>query len=385
MNNIEEAMQKLTRGIDSILSAEALHKKLSENRPLRIKFGVDPTAPDIHLGHTVPLFKMREFQDLGHTAVLLIGDFTARIGDPTGRKSTRPQLTEEDIRHNAQTYEEQAFKILDREKTEIVWNSHWFEPLTSSDMIKLLSRRSVAQMLQRRDFKERFHGGVDIALHELVYPVLQGWDSVMIKADVELGGSEQLFNMLVGRDFQEQENMPQQVVMTLPLLEGTDGHEKMSKSLGNTIGVTDPPKEMFGKTMSISDDLMAKWGRILFGEETDPALHPMESKKRLAQKITTQFHSAEAAMHAREEWERQFSQRQTPEEMPTFEISAPQQIWELLKNAGLAPSSSEARRMIKQGAVSVNESKCTDDKHMVDSSCVIKYGKRHYLRVEKKS
>lgn len=378
--NIDHLLEKLICGIEEIHSQKELKKKLQENRPLRVKFGVDPTSPDIHLGHTVPLLKLRQFQDLGHHAILIIGDFTARIGDPTGRNTTRPELSKEIIEQNAKTYEQQAFKILDRAKTEIVYNSQWFEPMSSSEIIRLLARKPVAQLLQRRDFKQRMEEGQNIQLHELTYPLLQGWDSVEVKSDIEIGGSDQLFNLLMGRDLQEQTGQPPQVVMTLPILEGTDGQEKMSKSLNNYIGVTESPAEMFGKTMSISDELMQKWYPILFTLESD-SQHPMESKKQLGEKIVTRFHSAEAATQTRQDWEKQFSEKQVPDNIPSYQLVADEPLWQLLKNSTLASSSSEARRMIQQGAVSFEGEKITDEKTVLTQTGVIKYGKRQYLRV----
>lgn len=378
--NIDHLLEKLLCGIEEIHSQEELKKKLQENRPLRVKFGVDPTSPDIHLGHTVPLLKLRQFQDLGHHAILIIGDFTARIGDPCGRNTTRPQLPIEVIQKNAKTYEEQAFKILDPEKTEILYNGDWFDEMSFSEVMCLLARKSIAQLLQRRDFKQRMEEDHNIQLHELTYPLLQGWDSVKIKADVELGGSDQLFNLLMGRDLQVQENQTPQVIITLPLLEGTDGQEKMSKSLNNYIGVTESPAEIFGKTMSISDELMQKWYQILFTLESD-SQHPMESKKQLGEKIVARFHSTEAATQARQDWEKQFSEKQVPDNIPSYNLVANEPLWQLLKNSGLAASSSEARRMIQQGAVSFDGEKNTDEKTVLTQTGVIKYGKRQYLRV----
>jgi tyrosyl-tRNA synthetase len=380
--SIDEQLEKLLCGVEEIHSKEELKKKLQENRPLRIKFGVDPTSPDIHLGHTVPLLKLRQFQDLGHHAILIIGDFTARIGDPSGRDSTRPVLEPEQIRSNAVTYESQAFKILKRDQTEVVWNGSWFDKMSLMDLLRLMRRKTLAQILQRRDFKQRVAAGVDVMLHEIQYPILQGWDSVMVKADVEIGGSDQLFNLLVGRDLQGQEGQPPQVVITLPILEGTDGHEKMSKSLNNYIGVTESPEEMFGKTMSISDELMQKWQETLFCTEAFLE-HPMEAKKQLGEKIVTRFHSTDAAVQARQNWEKQFSEKQVPENIPTYSLVANEPLWQLLKNAKLAPSSSEARRMIQQGAVSFEGEKISDEKTVLTQTGVIKYGKRHYLRLTK--
>ncbi len=378
----QEQLEALCLGTETIHSKEELLKKLQEGRPLRAKLGVDPTSPDIHLGHTVPLCKLRQFQDLGHIAVLIIGDFTARIGDPTGRKSTRPVLAPEAILANAKTYEEQAFKILDRAKTEIVWNGEWFGKMGAADLLRLMARRPVAQMLQRRDFKERWQANEPIMLHELAYPLLQGWDSVEVRSDVELGGSDQLFNLLVGRDLQEQEKMSPQIVMTLPILEGLDGVEKMSKSLGNIIGVTEAPLEMFGKCMSVSDDLMRRWYQVLLTRECDPSAHPMESKKQLAAQITARFHGEDAAAQARASWEKQFSQREIPEDMPSYRLVAGEPLWQLLKNAGLAPSGSEARRMVKQGAVSLDQNKLADENQVLAAPGIVKYGKRSYLKLE---
>lgn len=379
--SIDEQLDSLLCGIEEIHSKDELKKKLQEKRPLRIKFGVDPTSPDIHLGHTVPLLKLRQFQDLGHHAILIIGDFTARIGDPTGRNTTRPELSQEIITQNAKTYEQQALKILDRSKTEIIYNSQWFDAMTPSQIIRLLARKPVAQLLQRRDFKQRMEEGHNIQLHELTYPLLQGWDSVEVKSDVEIGGSDQLFNFLMGRDLQEQEKQCPQTVLTLPILEGTDGHEKMSKSLNNYIGVTESPEEMFGKTMSISDKLMQKWQKILFIGD-DFSEHPMEAKKQLGEKIVTRFHSSKAATQARQNWEKQFSEKQVPENIPTYRLVTNEPLWQLLKNAKLAPSSSEARRMIQQGAVSFEGEKISDEKTVLTQPGVIKYGKRHYLRLQ---
>lgn len=378
---MDEPLETLLCGIEEIHSKDELKKKLQEKRPLRIKFGVDPTSPDIHLGHTVPLLKLRQFQDLGHHAILIIGDFTARIGDPTGRNTTRPELSQEIITQNAKTYEQQALKILDRSKTEIIYNSQWFDAMTPFQIIRLLARKPVAQLLQRRDFKQRMEEGHNIQLHELTYPLLQGWDSVEVKSDVEIGGSDQLFNFLMGRDLQEQEKQCPQTVLTLPILEGTDGHEKMSKSLNNYIGVTESPEEMFGKTMSISDELMQKWQETLFCTEVFSE-HPMEAKKQLGEKIVTRFHSKDAATQARQNWEKQFSEKQVPENIPTYRLVANEPLWQLLKNAKLAPSSSEARRMIQQGAVSFEGEKISDEKTVLTQPGVIKYGKRHYLRLQ---
>jgi len=296
--DLQETLDKLIAGTDTCISRKDLEAKLKLGRPLRVKLGVDPTAPDIHLGHTVAMQKLRQFQDLGHQAVLIIGDFTAMIGDPTGKSSTRPPLTREEVLANAETYKEQAFKILDREKTEVVYNGSWFNEMTYAEVLKLNTRATMQQMLQREDFKTRVENGQEVRLHELQYPIMQGWDSVMVKSDVELGGTDQRFNNLVGRDLQKQEGMEQQVVMLVPILEGLDGVKKMSKSLNNYIGVSDTPNEMYDKLMHISDTLMDRYYLLLLGEERDESEDPRESKKNLALRITARFHSmaeAEAA------------------------------------------------------------------------------------------
>ncbi len=293
--DLQETLDKLIAGTDTCISRKDLEEKLKLGRPLRVKLGVDPTAPDIHFGHTVAMQKLRQFQDLGHQAVLIIGDFTAMIGDPTGKSSTRPPLTREEVLANAETYKEQAFKILDREKTEVVYNGTWFNEMTYAEVLKLNTRATMQQMLQREDFKTRVENGQEVRLHELQYPIMQGWDSVMVRADVELGGTDQRFNNLVGRDLQKQEGMEQQVVMLVPILEGLDGVKKMSKSLNNYIGVSDAPNEMFDKIMHISDTLMDRYYLLLLGEERDANEDPRISKKNLALRLTARFHSMEEA------------------------------------------------------------------------------------------
>ncbi|MDA8991983.1 tyrosine--tRNA ligase, partial [Akkermansiaceae bacterium] len=305
----QDALAQLVGGTAKVLSEKELAEKLKEGRPLRIKLGVDPTAPDIHLGHTVPLEKLRQFQKLGHQAVLIIGDFTATVGDPTGRSTARPPLTREEVLANAETYTEQAFKILDREKTEVVFNGEWFRTMTYEEVLKLNARVTMQQMLQREDFKERVAKGQEVRLHEIQYPIMQGWDSVKVRSDVEIGGTDQLFNILVGRDLQKEEGMAQQVVMLMPLLEGLDGVKKMSKSSHNYIGVSEEPNEMYGKMMSISDDLMDRYYLLLLGEARDAALHPMEAKKTLAQKIVSRYHDDAAGEAARADWDLRFSKR----------------------------------------------------------------------------
>ncbi len=296
--NTAETLKKLTSGTAKVLSEKELVEKLELGRPLRIKLGVDPTAPDIHLGHTVVMEKLRQFQELGHIAVLLIGDFTATVGDPTGRSTARPPITRDEVLANAKTYTDQAFKILDPEKTEVVYNGDWFRKMTYEEILKLNARVTMQQMLQREDFKKRIAEGTEVRLHEIQYPIMQGWDSVMVRADVELGGTDQLFNNLVGRDMQKEEGMPPQVVIVLPLLEGLDGVKKMSKSSHNYIGVSEPATAMVDKIMGISDELMHKYYLMLLGETCDPALDPREAKLQLARSIATRYHNAEEANKA---------------------------------------------------------------------------------------
>ena len=318
----EQQLAQLTAGAAKVLSEKELLEKLGYARPLRIKLGVDPTAPDIHFGHTVVIEKLRQFQQLGHQAVLLIGDFTATIGDPSGRSVTRPPLTRDEVLANAATYTEQAFKILDREKTEIVYNGDWFRKMSYEEILKLNARVTLQQMLQREDFRNRLDAGQEVRLHELQYPVMQGWDSVEISVDVELGGTDQLFNILVGRDMQKAEGQPQQVVMVMPLLEGLDGVKKMSKSYGNYIGVSEPPQEMLGKIMSVSDVLMDRYYLLLLGEKRDPSSHPMDSKKSLAEKLTARYYGAEAGADAREDWDTRFSKKDlTAAELPEINLA----------------------------------------------------------------
>ena len=290
-----DIVKKITAGTAKVLSEKELAEKLELGRPLRIKLGVDPTAPDIHLGHTVAIEKLRQFQELGHTAVLLIGDFTATVGDPTGRSTARPPITREEVLANAKTYTDQAFKILDPEKTEVVYNGDWFRKMTYEEILKLNARVTLQQMMQREDFKNRITDGTEVRLHEIQYPIMQGWDSVMVKSDVELGGTDQLFNNLVGRDMQKEEGMPQQVVILMPLLEGLDGKKKMSKSSHNYIGVSEPATEMVNKIMGISDELMHKYYLMLLGESCDSSIDPREAKRELARSIATRYHNAEEA------------------------------------------------------------------------------------------
>jgi tyrosyl-tRNA synthetase len=368
MQPVADTIRQLEQGGAKLISAEELASKLNENRPLRVKLGVDPTAPDLHLGHSVGLSKLRQFQDLGHRAILVIGDFTTMVGDPTGRSSTRPMLSHEEVLANAETYKTQAFKVLDPARTEIVFNGDWFAKMTFMEVIRLNSLVTLQQMLQRDDFKSRIDEAAPVFLHELQYPLMQGWDSVMIAADVELGGTDQLFNILVGRDLQKAHQQPQQVACLLPILEGLDGVQKMSKSLGNYIGLTEPPSSMFGKVMSISDELMARYYQVLFNE-TVPSGHPMEAKKALASKIVTRFHDQASARAAREEFDLRFAKkdlaaaelpelslRYLGEDLVSAVVAAYAHVFEITK------SRAEARRLIEQGSIQWLGEKITDPK-----------------------
>ena len=392
----EAQLQVLVAGTAKVLSEKELLEKLRDSaktgRPLRIKLGVDPTAPDIHLGHTVALEKLRQFQLLGHQAVLLIGDFTATIGDPSGRSVTRPPLTRDEVLANAATYTEQAFKILDRAKTEVVYNGDWFRKMSYEDVLRLNARVTLQQMLQREDFRIRIEAGQEVRLHELQYPVMQGWDSVEIRADVEIGGTDQLFNILVGRDLQKEEGQPQQVVMVVPLLEGLDGVKKMSKSYGNYVGVNDAPQEMFGKLMSVSDTLMARYYQLLLGESLDPAVHPMEAKKSLAEKLTARYHGVEAGAAARADWDTRFSKKDlAAAELPELAITGlPEPLNVLALTAhgfkeafGLDKSNGELRKQfITPGSVQLNGEKLTDANAAVAPRAgdVLKLSKKHAVR-----
>ena len=368
MQSPEAQLEILKRGADRIISEAELLAKLQLGRPLIVKLGVDPTAPDIHLGFTVGLTKLRQFQDLGHQAILIIGDFTAMIGDPSGRSKTRPQLTHDQVMSNAKTFQQQAFKILDPARTQTVFNGQWFEMMTFAQVMQLNSRVTLQQMLQREDFKNRVDQAEAVHLHELQYPIMQGWDSVMIKADVELGGTDQLFNILVGRDLQREQRQPQQVVFLLPLLEGLSGGQKMSKSLNNYVGVNEPPGEMFGKLMSISDELMARYYTLLLGEE-QPAIHPMDAKKQLARRIVERYHSAEAGQAALDEFNTKFSKRDVEHaEWPTVSFAGVGADIVSLVVAGFAQgyqmtrSRGDARRLVEQGSAQLHGEKITDPK-----------------------
>ena len=378
MISIDEQIKIISKGADEIIDIEDLKGKLKksqkEGRPLRVKLGLDPTAPDIHLGHAVVLRKIKQLQDLGHKAIIIIGDFTGMIGDPSGRSKTRPALTKEEVLENARTYQEQIFKVIDRDKTEVRFNSEWLGALNFSDVIVLASRHTVARMLEREDFKKRFEEHESIGIHEFFYPLMQGYDSVAIEADIELGGTDQRFNLLMGRTIQRDYGQESQVALMMPLLEGTDGVEKMSKSLGNYIGIYEEPNEMYGKVMSIPDELMLKYyelatdihpdeiSKIKMGLE-DGSYHPRDAKMRLAREITALYHSQEAAQKAEKQFKAVFQKGGMPDEIPTFDV--PQDIisqegvdmTRLIVEAGLAPSTSQARRLIGQGAVRVNGEK----------------------------
>jgi len=397
MEEVKRALEIIKRGIVDLIEEEELIKKLERSyktgMPLRIKAGFDPTAPDLHLGHTVLLRKLKHFQDLGHEVYFLIGDFTAMIGDPTGRSETRPALTKEQVLENAKTYKEQVFKILDPAKTKVVFNSEWFSKMTAEDIIRLCAKYTVARILERDDFKKRFESGLPIAIHELIYPLFQAYDSVALKADVELGGTDQLFNLLIGRDIQREYGQEPQVIITLPLLEGLDGVQKMSKSLGNYVGIMEPPKEMFGKLMSIPDHLMWKYYELLTdlplkeiaemkrGVE-EGRLHPKEVKKRLARLIVAQYHSEEEALKAEEEFERVFSKRELPSEVETFEITAGKvYLPKLLKELGIVKSSSEAKRLIAQRAIDINKETLTSEEVLFEKGeYVLRIGKKRFVK-----
>lgn len=356
-------LSALQRGVVGSYPEGGLRDALRAGRPLRVKLGIDPTAPDIHLGHTVVLTKMRQFQELGHQAVLIIGDFTALIGDPSGRSATRPALTQDEVEANAKTYQEQVFKILDAKRTEVHRNSDWLRPLRMEDVIRLAGRVTVARMLEREDFKTRYQQGTPIGMHELLYPVMQGYDSVVVRADVELGGTDQTFNLLVGRDLQRDAGQAGQVAMVLPLLEGTDGVHKMSKSLGNHIGITEAPEEMYGKIMSLSDELMLRYFELvsLAPEEQQQAIrtkqvHPMEAKKSLAAELVGRFHGPDHAAKAARFFEERFQKRTAHDPTPVRVRTSASDVWicQLLKEVGFAASTSEARRLVAQGAVRVD-------------------------------
>ncbi len=403
MKSVQEQMAVIRRGAVEILVESELEKKLQRAvetaTPLRIKAGFDPTAPDLHLGHTVLIQKLKQFQDLGHHVMFLIGDFTGMIGDPTGKNETRKPLTREQVLENAQSYKEQVFKILDPDKTEVVFNSAWMGEMSAADMIALASSYTVARMLERDDFHKRFSSQQPIAIHEFIYPLVQGYDSVAMRADVELGGTDQKFNLLVGRELQKQRGQQPQAIVTMPLLEGLDGVNKMSKSLNNYIGITEAPKEIYGKVMSISDELMLRYYELLSDVDLeqlrriqdgvagkDGGVHPMESKKALARELVQRFYDAAAATQAQRDFEQQFKRKEIPDNIPAVTISSSEPVWicRVMTEAGLVASNGEARRLIKQGAVKIDGDKIADAglELPVGAKVVVQAGKRRFARVE---
>jgi tyrosyl-tRNA synthetase len=402
MLSVPEQLAIIRRGAVEILVEAELEKKLEKSLvsgvPLKIKAGFDPTAPDLHLGHTVLIQKLKQFQDLGHQVYFLIGDFTGMIGDPTGKNETRKSLTREQVLQNAETYKEQVFKILDPAKTQVVFNSTWMGSMSAADLIALSSRYTVARMLERDDFHKRFAGQQPIAIHEFLYPLVQGYDSVVLRADVELGGTDQKFNLLVGRELQKQGGQEPQCVLTMPLLEGLDGVNKMSKSLGNYIGITEPPREIFGKVMSISDELMVRYYELL--SDVDLAhlqqvrdgvagrcggRHPMESKKALARELVARFYDAGQACQAEQDFVQQFKEKEIPADIPTVVVSESEPLWicRLLTQAGLVASNGEARRLIQQGAVKLEGERVDNAELEVPAagSLVVQAGKRRFARI----
>jgi tyrosyl-tRNA synthetase len=397
MSPLAQAIETIRRGSHELIVEEELAKKLASGRKLRIKLGLDPTAPDLHLGHTVVINKLRHFQELGHQVQFLIGDFTGMIGDPTGKNQTRPPLSREQILANAQSYRDQAFKILDPERTQILFNSEWSDKLGAEGIIRLAAKYTVSQLLERDDFSRRFRDEKPIAVHELLYPLMQGYDSVAMKADVELGGTDQKFNLLVGRELQRAWGQEPQVILTMPLLEGLDGKEKMSKSLGNYVGIAEPPQEIFGKLMSISDELMWRYVELLSFEplssigkwktDVEAGANPRDVKVRFASEIVARFHGPEAARKALEDFEQRFREGALPEDMPEVTVKAPEGailIAHLLKQAGLTPSTSEAQRMIEQGGVRLDGERVADKglKIQAGRSVVAQVGKRKFARIK---
>lgn len=386
--DIDKQLEIIRRGAVEIISEPELRKKLEKSikdkRPLVIKAGFDPTAPDIHLGHTVLLRKMRQFQDLGHQVVFLIGDFTACIGDPTGRSEKRKQLSKDEVLENAATYKKQVSKTLDIDKLKIVFNSEWFEQMPVVEILKLTTHATVSQMLSREDFKKRLAKKDDISLLEFMYPLLQGYDSVKLEADIELGGTDQIFNLLVARDMQKDFNQAQQVIITMPLLEGTDGVQKMSKSFANFIGINESPNEMFGKIMSVSDELMYKYYELLTDADLGAIkkMHPKEAKLKLAQEIVAQYHGEDAAGKAREGFEQVFSQREVPQDMPVYKLKAKKSIVDILAESKLVETKNEARRLLKQGGVYLDGERIDSEDAAINKAGVLKVGKRRFLKIE---
>ncbi|AEF19024.1 MAG: tyrosine--tRNA ligase [Hydrogenobaculum sp.] len=390
--DIQKQLEIIQKGTVEIIEKEELIEKLKKGKPLVVKAGFDPTAKDLHLGHTVLLQKLRDFQNLGHEIIFLIGDFTAMIGDPTGRNETRPPLSKEEVLENAKTYQEQVFKILDKDKTKILYNSEWLSTMTTKDIVNLASKYTVARMLERDDFQKRYKEGSPIHIHEFLYPLFQGYDSVVLKADIEIGGSDQKFNLLVGRELQKDYGLEKQVCITMPLLVGIDGVKKMSKSYGNYIALKDDPKDMFGKIMSISDELMYDYYTLLTDKTPDEiekikAMHPMEAKKQLAYIIVSRFHSEEKAKEAKEFFESTFSQKEFPKDAPVFSFSDKDSLkaYELIVKIGFAPSNNEARRIISGGGLRINGEKITDPNKeiVVENELRVQVGKKHFAIIKK--
>lgn len=396
MTQVHEVLEIIKRGSDELLVEQELVDKLKSGRPLRVKAGFDPTAPDLHLGHTVLLNKLRQIQELGHQVFFLIGDFTGMIGDPTGKSATRPPLTKEQVSENAKSYTEQVFKILKQEQTEVVFNSTWMEKLDASDMIRLAATHTVARMLERDDFNKRYRNNQPIAIHEFLYPLLQGYDSVELRADLELGGTDQKFNLLMGRELQKHSGQAPQCVLTMPLLEGLDGVNKMSKSLGNYVGINEPAQEIFGKLMSVSDELMWRYIELLsfeslavmrqWKQEVEAGRNPRDIKVMFAQEMVSRFHSPQAAEEALKDFEARFQKGALPEEMSEVTVltdSGSVPVAQLLKQAGLVASTSEALRMIEQGGIRINGEKVSDKGLLLpaDSKVVAQVGKRKFARI----
>lgn len=396
MTAVDHQIEIIRRGCDELLIESELRQKLAAGKPLRVKAGFDPTAPDLHIGHTVLINKLRQFQELGHHVLFLIGDFTGMIGDPTGKNATRPPLTREAVAANAQTYTEQVFKILDRSRTEVVFNSTWMDKMSSADMIKLAASHTVARMLERDDFSKRYRGNQPIAIHEFLYPLVQGYDSVALKADIELGGTDQKFNLLMGRELQKHYGQPAQCILTMPLLEGLDGVNKMSKSLGNYVGIQEAPNEIFGKLMSVSDELMWRYIELLSFESLETmrqwkadvagGRNPRDIKVAFAQEIVARFHGAAAAQQALADFEARFSRDEIPADLPEVQLKAEADglaIAAVLKQAGLTPSTSDALRMLAQGGVKMDGEKIGDKslKLAPGANVVLQVGKRKFARV----
>ena len=391
--DIKKSLEQIRRGSMEIINEEELIEKLKKNRPLRVKAGFDPTAPDLHLGHTVLIQKLKHFQELGHQVIFLIGDFTGMIGDPTGKSETRKKLTREQVLANAETYKQQIFKILDREKTEVAFNSTWMDAFSAADFVELCSKSTVARMLERDDFEKRYKGNLPISIHEFLYPLVQGYDSVALEADVELGGTDQKFNLLMGRTLQKDYGQERQIVLTMPILEGLDGVQKMSKSLGNYVGIEDAPADMFGKLMSVSDELMWRYFELLSdktldeiavlkAQVADGTLHPKAVKESLAEEITARFHGAEEGARAREGFNAVFAKQGVPDDMDEHGAAAGTPLVDILADSGVCASKGEAKRLIKQNAVSLDGEKVVDFAMAVQpGTFVVKVGKKRFLKL----